>query len=145
MGTWGCRSFENDSALDWVYLLQKHDDHGFVFDALKLINSQTNAILVEPAPTHAIAAAEVIAAILGRPSEDCPASVKTWIKNKSPIPPPIVAQAIQAVQTIQSDSSLKRLWRCQEDLEAWEGVLQDLANRLNGAKKKLEKIKYLDV
>lgn len=131
MGAWGYRNFENDSALDWVYLLQKHDDHGFIIDALKLINSQNNAALVEPAPTNAIAAAEVIAAILGRPSEDCPASVKTWIEDKSPMPLPIVAQAIQAIQTIQLDSSLKRLWRYQEDLEAWERVLRNLLSRLN--------------
>ena len=133
MGAWGYRSFENDSALDWVYLLQDHDDHGFIVETLQLVSTQKNASLVEPAPTHAIAAAEVIAAILGEPSEDCPVAVMDWIEGKSLISKLIVAQAKQAIQIIQSDSSLKRLWRYQQDLDNWEGVLQDLVNRLHQA------------
>ena len=67
MGAWGAGNFENDDALDWLAVLQAEGlpaAGAAIQDVLTLADDYLEA----PTCCAALAAAEVIAALRGRPS-----------------------------------------------------------------------------
>jgi hypothetical protein len=110
-GSWGAGSFENDDALDWVN--QCVNGAGAqpliaVFDRVK--GSQ----LVEaPDGASAIAAAEVVAAALGKPGPGFPAELRGWLAKqpKSEIAAQATAakRALKKVEDAQA-SELRQMW-----------------------------------
>ncbi|HEV8261486.1 MAG TPA: DUF4259 domain-containing protein, partial [Burkholderiales bacterium] len=66
MGAWGAGGFENDAALDFVATIEGVDDlvAAFASEPGKKIDADTASVI--------IAAAECVAAMLGRPADDIP-------------------------------------------------------------------------
>ena len=69
MGAWDATSFGNDAANDWAHDLEESDDLSVIEEALQAILDLGDGDLGTGDSERAIAAAEVVAWLLGRPSE----------------------------------------------------------------------------
>lgn len=129
MGTWGSGPFENDHAADWVQDLEDADDLALALDALERVRG-SQYVDADDAST-AIAAAEVVAAVGGRPHADLPEDVRRWVATSDiTVNPEHSEEAAAAVARIRGeDSELAELW-AEDDPSAWHGHMEDLADRL---------------
>lgn len=131
-GAWGHESFQNDDALDWLGEFLEAPSPGSVAAAL-------NAVL-KPGPidglqgASAIAAAEVIAAALGKPAQRPSAELTAWLKgaNRADFQKlkKLAGRAVNAVISGEQ-SELRRSWSLhREDLILWQANGHDLLQRL---------------
>lgn len=129
MGTWGSGPFENDRAADWVDNLEDADDMTLAMDALERVRSREHVDADDA--SIAIAAAEVVAAVGGRPHEDLPEDVRRWIVSSGvTMDPEHSEEAAAAVERIRGeDSELADLW-ADSGAEEWYGHLDGLTERL---------------
>jgi len=130
MGAWGYGNFDNDEAADWVWELEDAGSLEPVISALETIeNSRSEPEAFES--SVALAAAEVVAAIFGRPSADFPESLVEIAQSLSASAPENLRARARAVALrIKAESELRDLWVEPGGLAAWEQVLDDLLNRL---------------
>jgi hypothetical protein len=123
--------FDNDVVTDWLYDLRRTDDLTIVSKAL------TNAVetrgrLFERECTLGIAAAEIVAAMVGHPSSDIPFTFEDYIERaKGYLSPALVETALAAVERIRTGSELQQIWDEREDGAAWRDSLHDLEDRLH--------------
>ena len=130
MGAWGYQSFENDSALDWVYQLARADNRSVLTSAFAAPFTTDDYIDVDES-SAAIAAAEVVAALKGHPHPTLPDAVSTWVQaHPLAVDRDLQEQAIQAIIRVEQDSELQELWAGSDDYEQWKGSLQNLRSRL---------------
>lgn len=130
MGAWGQGSFENDEAMDWVAELETYADDGLLINALNSAIDQAEDYPEAPDSAIALAAAEVIAALLGKPADDCPNEVDAWIQERPAPSSSLIAKARQAAEVVLSNSELKDLWTESDALETWQASVEDLLSRL---------------
>ena len=83
-----------------------------------------------PDASCALAAAEVDAALKGRPAQDLPDDLRSWIEGKSAPKDGIVSKAREAVAAVLKGSELRDLWEESDGLEDWQPIVQDLQRRL---------------
>lgn len=129
MGAWGVLPFDNDNASDWVWLLEGAEDTSVLSDALDAVASQDE--IIEDCE-EAIAAAEVVAALLGRPLPELPDEVTEFVKSrqdKKPSPE-LVKLAITVVRRIADASDLKARWKDSDTTDEWQKTMDDLLQRL---------------
>ena len=88
-GAWGYKSFENDSALDWVENYLKRGGQSAVESTIASV-AKGRGYLQAPDGCSAIAACEVLAAAQGRPSTDLPKEVAAIAKRLSSKPSDLV-------------------------------------------------------
>lgn len=147
MGAWGITSFDNDTAMDFLDILESSpegegSDEEPGREAL-LIMTLMRAGHPEDgadadAATEGLAAAELIAAINGQPVEGLDDTLESfedlhsWIasgriafRNKKPV----VELAQKAMARILT-SELNDLWAETEDHDAWLDTVKDLRKRL---------------
>jgi hypothetical protein len=132
-GAWGVGSFANDDALDWVLELEQATASNFLIDTLRAIDANSKYVEA-PECTNGLAAAEVVAAALGRPSKALPKEVAAWLKRIRPtISPDLVKHAKGAVTFCRDSpkSELRQLWEESKEFQAW---LADTANLLSRLK-----------
>lgn len=135
MGAWGAGNFENDTALDWVWELEAADDLGPVEAALAdVLVAADEGDLDADVGSIGLAAAEVVAALGGRPLDGLPEEVAAWVQAH-PFEPvaDLVRDGLAAVARIRDDeaSELRELWAEEEELLAeWHVVVDDLVARL---------------
>src|SRR5688572_25986973 len=79
-GAWGVGSFDNDDALDWIGLCARSSDPQVVSSALN--TALKGGYLQAPEGSAAIAAAEAVAAALGRPSSKLPKELAVWVTSQ---------------------------------------------------------------
>ena len=121
MGAWGYGPFDNDDAGDWVWELEKTTDFSVVQTALDSIVSADGEYLEAPDCSLAIAAAEVVAASLGKPVDKLPDDVRRWLGGRGATQPDLVSLAKQAVASIKVSSELRELWEESDHLDEWVG------------------------
>lgn len=159
MGTWGTGTFDNDQAMDWCLdfldapdgLGEDEDEPGkdsLIIGALSFVleSVDTEEYLEAPICDEALAAAEIVAAINGKP---CPeltpeaepeegeddevddlAQIAQWAERGETTirgQASIREMARKAVAAVRADSELKELWG--EDAD-WDAVTADLERRL---------------
>lgn len=132
MGAWGTGVFENDEASDWVFTLDEEEGVETLRPTLMAaadLLGLTEEILEEPAGSEALAAAEVVAALLGKPSADLPEEVLEWVKGKE-FGSELASMAQSAVKVVLTNSELKELWQETDEFTAWKNVLTNLKGRL---------------
>ncbi len=150
MGAWGAGSFQNDYAMDWLgdlcesgdaspvrIALNRVVEHGgYKYSAPSLLEQvrgrrhHTDWLKARVA-AKALAAAEVVAAWHGQPSENLPDNLMTWLQqNRSSFPPDILPLAKQAVSIVKTNSELKDLWE-EGDPSKWKTTVENLEQRLN--------------
>ena len=129
-GVWNVGSFENDDALDWV---SECTQSSSITPVTRAFETVLQAEYIEaPDGAIAIAAAEAVAAAVGKPSESLPAELRVWIERQ---PREKLAQlaptARKALTRILDPkvSELQQLWS-EGDNRKWTAAVTELAARL---------------
>jgi hypothetical protein len=129
MATWGAGSFENDAAADWTNDLEQADGIEFIIDTVEGI-ADSEDYLEATECQEAIAAAEIIAALKGRPAARLPENAQAWVEQRGHPPgQEPVTLALRAVEQILVDSELRELWE-EGAPEEWYAAMDDLRRRL---------------
>lgn len=124
MGAWGARAFENDGALDWVWELEAAEDESVLRSALSADVSEA------PEAEIALAAAEVVAAALGRPAGGLPEEVTAWVAAHGDlVGEELQGLAQRAVAAAAAGGELRELWNEAGDPE-WDAAVGDLQARI---------------
>lgn len=131
MGAWGTGVFDNDDALDWVSELETEGLQA-AGGAVQTVLEGAPNYLEAPECAAALAAAEVIAALRGRPAADLPPEVRTWISRHSDAAPgeDLTQNARRAVALVMEGSELAELWAESDEVSQWRAAVADLQARL---------------
>lgn len=129
-GAWRVGSFENDSALDWVYELETTNSSNFLITTMNQV-MDPNYIDADLC-SAALAASEIVASLNKNNTAGLPDEVRSWIATNSVEPSTeLRLAAMKAVSNCLSSekSELARLW--QESLpEEWTAYMSELKSRL---------------
>lgn len=132
-GAWDVGPFDNDDALDWTWELEESNDLTVIETALKSV-TESSSYIEAPTASSAIAAAEVIAALNGKPHPQLPENVVSWVKTHNLDGNEVLIElALQVAARVQDpgDSELAQLWSDSEELHgSWKSGLSDLKQRL---------------
>jgi len=128
MGAWGVTTFENDDASDWLYDLEESNGFTIIEEALELEAGYLEA----PDGCYALAAADVVLALLGRARPDIPETAIQWTQAYSGTDVSALQQmAINAVTLVLSqESELRELWQESDDFGAWKKDVEEIASKL---------------
>ncbi|EOA03832.1 hypothetical protein HFRIS_015781 [Herbaspirillum frisingense GSF30] len=136
MGAWSYEPFGNDDACDWIAQLKESNDLGMLDAVFDVVLSFEGSYLEVTEACEAIAAAEVLARLLGNygTGDAGPEAVNAWIKRVEVQPPTsLLAKANLALERIGSGpSELKELWAESDDVEAWLASVAELQRRVSG-------------
>lgn len=135
MGAWGYGVFENDDAMDWLPELLESVGMSLIEETLRevLVDDYIEADLA----SNAIAAAEIIAALAGKPSDefvellDHEEELKSWLKEQTGASAEIIELVKKAVSAVKTDSELKELWEESDEFGKWLRTIEDLEQRLS--------------
>jgi hypothetical protein len=131
MGTWAHRSFDNDDAMDFADELCGAEIVEPIVIALRAVIRVGDDYLEAPKAVKGLAAAEVMAALLGKPAAKLPEEVIQWVKNRKAPDEELARKARQVVTRILRDSELKDLWGESADLGLlWQEDAENLLRRL---------------
>jgi hypothetical protein len=141
MGTWNVGPFENDTAEDWLDELRESDsqtDH--IDSALELLLGDHDSFN-SSVESVALAAAEIVAALIGYEKHDLPEHVLRTRNTLPDIPDPrlnvLKEKALRVTQQMRNDSESLHLWK-DAGLDAeWDQSIQDLLERLNSPIRKV--------
>lgn len=135
MGAWGCGNFENDDALDFLDGLSAETAVGEVQSAMTtLIESSQEDEGAESWEAGAgLAAAELVAAALGRPGPDLPEDASNAVRALESDAERLRASAREAAVAALERSELRELWGESDELDGWTAAVQGLIARLDAA------------
>lgn len=125
MGAWSEGGFGNDTAMDFA------DEVASVSDLDRALK-RSEGLYDSDAASQAVAAAEVIAACLGRPSHDFPKELKGKLSNFGTPSDALIKKARVAMSEVSGTSELAELWEEAQD-ESWKAAMNDLLARLDMA------------
>ncbi|TGD80271.1 DUF4259 domain-containing protein [Hymenobacter wooponensis] len=129
MATWGYYNFDNDAAADFSAKFRDTHSLGLLREALADIGA-TEAVEAQTAQ-EALAAAEIVAALLGKPGRDLPADLLPITVQLTPEEAPMFQQlAREAVQAVTKQSALLAHWGQGENAQDWQQLQQELLDRL---------------
>jgi hypothetical protein len=134
MGCWGIGTFENDDALDWAFDLGQNSGLDPVHRVLRA--PCDGDYLEAPDACEALAAAEVVAALLSRPASDLPVDVARWIAEHRGLDArPYREAALAHVRAaLGTNSELREIWAENEaDFPFWKATVEALIARLSSA------------
>lgn len=141
MGTWGTLALDNDTALDWVYGLEKHKNLAHVEAAIERVaneedDDEDDEYLDQDVACEALAACEVLARLCGRHGykNSYTEEVDDWVIAHPQVPPPaLLERALVAIDRITGKSSeLADLWAEGDDSKEWRKAVADLRERVKG-------------
>ncbi len=125
MGAWGSGGFENDTALDFA---------GTVTDAdslLEAFSAMPGGVIDADDACKMIAAAECVAAMMGRPAEDMPDGLAEKLKPLGAPDEELIELAREHVSMVISASELTELWAEADDTASFNLAMTGLIDRLN--------------
>jgi hypothetical protein len=135
MGCWAIDSFGNDDAADWLSELTAAADLTPARRTVSALLSEAG-YLDAPYSTEALAAIEVVAAALGRPTPSArsQSSLMTWVAHVKPIADAsLVSDSARAIERILGpDSELRELWEDTDDFGEWQINVEQLRAALRG-------------
>jgi hypothetical protein len=132
MGAWGSGNFENDTALDWLEDINNNDVKAQVRQALgRVVKAKKGTLLNSDSCCIALAAAEIVAASVGAPSE--PEVRELLAQLEAPFETADIEMAIAAAARIDESSDLQQLFDGRGRYEAWHDVVANLILQLKGA------------
>jgi hypothetical protein len=127
MGAWGHLFDENDDAADWLADFEDSPNWATVDEALAV--TQANYIEA-PNASNALAAAEVVAAGLGKASSRLEAGITEWASAHSTDAASRRVQAVAALTAIRDNSELQELWQEAEEYADWQTSVNETLSRL---------------
>ena len=134
MGAWGYGPFENDDAADWLDELIEASDIEVLRRALEprwfdyVYMQVTKGSVI-------VAAAEVLAAGLGKGAADLPDEVKRWVRLNARLPYKTLTNVARAglELVLGSRSELRGLWSDSGTNQVeWEKGIRELSQRVGG-------------
>ena len=128
MGAWGTGSFENDDAMDWLAEVEDAEDTDLVLDTLQAV-LDSDYVEADDA-SRAVAAAEVVAAMLGKGAPRLPKEVAAWAKGQGAPDAELVTAAKAALKVVLEGSELRSLWDDSDEADRWEAGIKALIARL---------------
>lgn len=134
MGTWSHEPFGNATANDWAYDLEETKDLALITRVFDGVLELGDEYLEADQACEAVAAAEVLAKILGRgtQTDTYTEKVDEWLQTISEQPSADLLNKAKQVlrRVLAEDSELKELWEESDDAEAWRDNIQTLIARL---------------
>lgn len=125
MGAWGAGGFENDTALDFAAAVESVDDLVAAFA------SEPGEKVDADAACMIIAAAECVAAMLGRPADDIPEDLAERLKGFGKPDAALLETTGNHVSLVIADSELSELWAEADDPAGFNLAMTGLIDRLN--------------
>lgn len=134
MGAWGEKAFENDAALDWLAVLEAEGVTALRTLLARVADAGEDDPLDVDDGAAALAAAEIVAAALGRGRDRVSAHVIPWLEaNAGEIGADDLASASRAVKRVLGEGSeLRALWEESGQDTAWHANVRGLVERLGG-------------
>ena len=126
MGAWSPGNFGNDAALDFLAEVTGIGDLRSAIQKVSLKDERHDSDLA----SEVLAAADILAAMAGRPSADLPAPIKDQLPSFGQVDEQLTLAATVAVERIRANSELAFLWRESGD-EDWLTVVDNLLFRLD--------------
>lgn len=131
MGAWGHNFDENDSALDWFGDFGAAPAWETVEVALRTALASAYAYLELDEGSAALAAAEIVAAGIGRASPRLPADAMTWAQSNSEGAMPLRDTAREAILAVRDGGELHELWHEGGEPVEWLATIDELHSRLS--------------
>ena len=139
MGAWGEGAFDNDEASDWAWsfddITEAAPGLAIIESALRDATADPSAELDADAGSIAVAAAELVAFVAGRPGVESPynESPRAWVASARPsASPELVALAVTALEQVTgANSELAELW--DESGPEWRAAIAELRSRLDAS------------
>jgi len=134
MGAWGTGLFENDEAMDFAADVVERGGLQLVEDVLEELVDLADDFVEASEGEQVLVAAEIVAALAGRPAADYPDELAEWLDGQEMAPDDalidIARRAVQRVLTEPSD--LLELWEQAGDDEyaEWRAGAEALIARL---------------
>ncbi len=133
MGAWGIGTFENDDSMDFVCDVMESEGFSILSTGLTL-NVIDYIYLQAPKASIIVAAAEIIAAGIGKPSKKLPEELENWIASQGDMNFSKLAP--------KAKSSLKRVLGARSELRSlWSETDGDLSNWIESINKLQSKLK----
>lgn len=133
MGAWGFGSFDNDDAADFLADVAESGDLSLIREVLDNVLTSTEYVEA-PDASQAIAAAEILAFAIGRPTPAAQQeqALEQWISRLRPsVEPALVTQARDAlVRILAPNSELRELWEDADEFSDWRATVDELARQL---------------
>lgn len=131
MGAWGHKSFENDSALDWLCDLGDAEP-SLVSETLDAVGDAAEDAYVDvDEACAALAAAELVAAALGKGDDRLNKDAASWLKDSRAVVETVgAARARRAVERLFKSSELRKLWDENGANTEWHADVRELLERL---------------
>lgn len=138
MGAWSPEPFGNDSALDWAQDLVESDAAAFLAATFETVLEDEGDYLDAELGEVGLAAAEVLARLLGRPvpGGELPEALQAWLATPGQGADAVVAlcaPALAALERIAGNASeLHELWSETDALGEWQAQVRALRTALGG-------------
>lgn len=133
MGAWGFGSFDNDDAADFLADVVESGDLSLIREVFDNVLTSTEYVEA-PDASQAIAAAEVLAAAIGRPTSagQQEEELGEWLSRLRPsVEPALIAQARDAlVRILAPNSELRELWEEADEFPDWQATVAELLQQL---------------
>lgn len=127
MGAWGLRFDENDDAADWIADFGDSPD----WRAIDSVFAHCSGDYIEaPECSNALAAAEVVAAGLGKTSPHLDGELASWAMSMPEEAESRRDVAVQALSRVRDDSELKELWEETDKFADWTASVNETLARL---------------
>ena len=130
MGAWGHQFDENDSASDWLDEFAVAQNWPFVQSALQDALSAAYEYLEADEGSAALAAAELVAAGLGKASSRLSPDLSLWARDNAAGANELKTIASEAVLSVRDGGELHELWH-EGDANDWLASVDDLHSRLS--------------
>ena len=138
MGAWSPEPFGNDSALDWAQDLLESDGPAFLAATFETVLEEEGEYLDAELGEVGLAAAEVLARLLGKPlpGSELPETLAQWLAGPGrevEVDAGLRAQALAALERIAGNASeLHELWAETDALGEWLAQVKALRAALGG-------------
>ena len=134
MGAWGTGLFENDDALDFAGDVVERGGLALVENVIEELLDMGDEYVEAPEAEQVLVAAEIVAALAGRPAAEYPDELAEWLDELDAVPDAaLVDTARRAVQRVLTPpSELLELWEeaGEDDYAEWRVGVEGIAARL---------------
>lgn len=132
MGAWGPGSFENDAALDWFDDLEDGGVAMLRETLERAADADADEYIEIDDASAALAAAELVAAALGRGDDRLDEDALVWTAaNRDHVTEADLALARRAVARVIARSEVQELWDANGTNNEWRPVADELLRRLS--------------
>jgi Domain of unknown function (DUF4259) len=134
VGAWGSGVFENDTACDFASTVAEGGGIPALTQALDRVLSSKGDYLEASDAAEGLAAAEIIARLIGHLGKETAytASIDAWVKSaRITASDELVEKAKLSILRILSEpSELLELWTDSDDFDDWKRSVEDVSARL---------------